>query len=805
MSRPSESGSATRFHDSADTPALVAWIKERMVRTADVWSWRPRDDEGVSTPGLPLTRGRRSRWAPAALAAVLVVLGVVATAVRLDAPADGTVIDLARSSWHRDGVTAVIAGDADGSGLQTGDLVTAVGDHRLADGLGGVARPPLGTSMTYGIVRDERPTSVEVSVDRPDPYSLLVKGWGNLVFVLILAGLAVALYLRRREEPATAPLLVLAAALLGSTLTVVAGLPVLALATGGAQLWLFHLNVIGVYSIAWAALLAFSVTITPDHPWLRRPRLLTVGYAAPVVVTLVWSGATALFAENSVRWLGLVHSGVTAVSAAALLVSAVCGLVAYRSTTEPITRSRLRWLAGGGALAALLGIAGWSLPDLIVGRHPLPPGAIGLSGLPFVVGIAVALRRHRLFDIERLANRSIVYSAVVAVLVAGYAATVALLVGGLGLSGPVAAALAAAGAALALAPLRNAAQSAVNRLMYGDRHDPAAALDRLGSRLHAVMLPADVLPAVVETVARSLRVPYAGIEIADGTGAYHVAADHGVPVGDLHVEPLLQHGATVGRLLVSARGRDDPLDSIDRSLISSLAQQIGPAVHAVRLHDDLVRSRSEIVALREDERRRIRRDLHDGLGPTLAAIGLKADLAARGLAGGSAEHRLLSEISTEVKAALIDVRRLVEALRPPALDELGLVGAIRSRAASLAGGMLIDVAGPVDPVALPAAVETAAYRIAVEAMTNAVRHSRGRHCTVLIAPDARLLELTVRDDGVGLDPARAIGVGLRSMRERADEVGGSFSVGSPAGGGTVVYASLPTGLGGHDDPADPRR
>jgi signal transduction histidine kinase len=460
----------------------------------------------------------------------------------------------------------------------------------------------------------------------------------------------------------------------------------------------------------------------------------------------------------------------------------------------------LRWLGGGGAAASVLGILGWHLPQLITGAQPLPWGALGLSGLPFVAGIAVALRRHHLFDIERLANRSLVYAAMVSVLVAGYAVVVALLASGLHLSGTVAAALAAATAALTLAPLRVAAQRAVDRLMYGDRHDPAGALDRLGARLQSVMLPADVLPAVVDTVARSLRVPYAAIDLADGAGGFHHAAEHGTPVDPVHVEPLHYHGQTVGRLRVSARGRDDPLDSIDRMLLASLAQQAGPAVQAVRLHDDLVRSRAEVVASREDERRRLRRDLHDGLGPTLAAIGLKAGMAARDVPDGSAVHALLGEISAEATASLADVRRLVEALRPPALDELGLVGAVRSRAAALSGPVVITVHGDdhtmdatVDDAAgpLPAAVETAAYRIAVEAMTNVVRHSGATVCSVKIQRRPDAAELIVTDNGRGLEPARAAGVGLRSMRERAAEVGGDWSIGPAPEGGTVVRARLP--------------
>jgi signal transduction histidine kinase len=729
-----------------------------------------------------------------------VLFGVIAVAVRLDAPADGTVVSFYRVT----GVVVEVPSPVDSSGLQTGDVVTEIGGHRLAGGLGGLGRPQLGEEIAYDVVR-VGPTHVTVRVDRADPYPLLVAGWGNLVFVFALAALATALFLRRPEEPSTTPLLLAAAGLLGSTLAFVAGVPALTLATGGPGFWLYNLCVIGVYSFAWGPALAFGLQLPRDDPAIRPSRaVLALAYAAPLALMLTWMAAVALFVPNALRWFDLVYAGQTAVVAATLVTGGVLGIVAYRRSRDPLTRSRLRWLAGGSVAAAVLGLAGWHLPQLITGEQLLPSGAIGLSGLPFVLGIAVALRRHRLFDIERLANRSLVYVSLVAILVAGYAALVAVLVSGLRLSGTVAAAIAAAAAALVLAPLRNGAQRTVNRLMYGDRDDPAGVLARLGTRMQAVMLPGEVLPVVVETVAQSLRLPYVAIDLTDGAGEFRLAAEHGAPVGDVHSETLTHHGETVGQLRVSERGRDDPLEPADLELIRSLAGEVGPAVQAVRLHQDLLRSRAEVVALREDERRRLRRDLHDGLGPTLAAIRLKAGLAARQVPPESAARGLLGEIDTEVTTSLADVRRLVEALRPPALDELGLLGAVQSRAAALAGELEIDVNGSILPIPLPAAIETAAYRIAVEAMTNAVRHSDGTRCTLSILVGDEAVELSVRDDGGGLKPDRTPGVGLRSMRERAAEVGGTLTVRSPPEGGTVVSARLPLSLGGPVDQADPR-
>ena len=316
-------------------------------------------------------------------------------------------------------------------------------------------------------------------------------------------------------------MLVGASGLFGSTLVVVAGLPVLALATGGPLLWLFHLATSGVYLAGWGGIVAMALLLTPEHPWLRRaPRLvLTSAYAGPAAVLGLWVLGVVLAVPTTTGRFALVSVGGSAVLAVTQLTGIVAGVVGYRSA-PPALRGRLRLLALSGAAAVGLGLAGWVLPELVTGRQLLPGGAIGLAGLPFVVGLAVALRRHQLFDIERLVNRSLVYGIVLAVLVASYAGLVSLLAVVLDLSDTVAAALAAALAALALAPLRGLAQRTVNRLMYGHRDEPARVLNDLGSRLQSVLLPGEVLPAAVDAVADSLRLPYVAVDLADGTGVF---------------------------------------------------------------------------------------------------------------------------------------------------------------------------------------------------------------------------------------------------------------------------------------------
>jgi signal transduction histidine kinase len=739
--------------------------------------------------------GSAHPWRSAAVlvAAGLVVLGLLATVVRLDTPADPGIPQLGWSTWRADGVVIDVPAAEPNTVLHSGDVVTAVAGHRLTEPPGGVPQPTVGQSLPYQVNGVVRP----VPMQRPSPVVMIKDGWGNLIFVFALAGLALALYWRRPEEPATAALLVGAAGLFSSTVVVVANLPTLALATGGPLLWLFHLGTFPVYAVGWGGMVAMSLLLVPEHPWLRRsPRaVLALAYAGPAGVLGIWAVGVLLAVSGPLDRLALVYAALTPVIIVTELIVIAAGVVAYRSSRDPVMRDRLRWLAATAAIAIGIGLAGWLIPELITGQPLLPSGALGLAGLPFVVGLAVALRRHQLFDIERLVNRSLVYGSVIATLVGSYVVLVALLTTVLQISGTVAAAMVAVVIALALAPLRGVAQRTVNRLMYGKRDDPARVIHDLGARLQSVLLPGELLPAAVEEVAQSLRVPFVAIDLADGTGDFRLAAEHGKPAGAVHITPLVLHGETVGRLRVSGRGRDDPLDRTDLALIGSLAQQIGPAVEAVRLHEDLVRSRAAVVASREDERLRLRRDLHDGLGPSLAAIRLKAGLAARGVAEGTPTRTLLDEIGTEVSSSIADIRRVVDALRPPALDELGLVGAVRARAESLSGDLDFDVVGPENPSRLPAAVETAAYRIAVEAMTNAVRHSQARHCAVSFDIDSREVRVDVRDDGVGMDPNRGADVGLRSMHDRAAEVGGQCRVWSRDGSGTEVTATLPLDLG----------
>lgn len=445
---------------------------------------------------------------------------------------------------------------------------------------------------------------------------------------------------------------------------------------------------------------------------------------------------------------------------------------------------------------------------------------------------SVAILRHRLYGVDAVVNRTLVYGALTTVVVALYVGLVAVF-GALfrvGTGGNLIASLLATGFVAALfQPLRHRLQRAVDRLMYGERHDPYAAVSRLGRRLEATLAPEAVPSTIVETVAGALKVPHAAMELKNGDGFKTVAVhDTAVraaarPSADPPaVVPLVHRGEPIGRLILSPRSPNEPFSAADRRLLGDLARQAEAAVHAAQLTADLRRSREELVAAREEERRRLRRDLHDGVGSTLAGLALGLD-AARRVAGRDPEgaQDLLRRLESQTQDAVADIRRLVHGLRPPALDDLGLVPAIRQQADSYGfaekgaanetadGTTTFSLDVPRDPPVLPAAVEVAAFRIAQEALANVARHARARSCRLRLSVDrpSGALELEVSDNGVGLPgsargPAgppqppqpprgRGAGVGLSSMRERAEELGGTCVVEPAPTGGTRVLARLP--------------
>ncbi len=552
---------------------------------------------------------------------------------------------------------------------------------------------------------------------------------------------------------------------------------------------------------------------------LPGPRWRWLAWCAAVAAACLFLGNVLSPTSNEnrlARWhssLGL--TGPYAPVAGALSAAGV--LLAVGAGAGAVAGLVIRWRRGGPLVRQqllLLALATWP-PALVfltvLITNGVPGWIFGVVLLALPAAIAVAILHHGLYDLRRAAHRTLLWLTMSAAVVGIYAAvviTVVALVPDHHAWWPPA--LAAALAALALIPLRDELQRGVTRVVYGRWHEPYEVLAGLGQDLEAAADIDRLLDAAVAELTTGLDLRDVSVRDLDGTvvtgtggspgtaaaavpGSAAVAAPAMIAAADPGTAsiPLLAYGTAVGSL--TYRVPDRPLSAAEERLLHDLARQLGGALHARRLREDLQRARERLVLAREEERRRLRRDLHDGIGPALAGLTLKTETARALLPPGSdGASRQLRDLSEEIRRTVVDVRRLVEGLRPPALDELGLAGACAQAVERLTAGpgLAASVDACDDLPALPAAVEVAAYRIVVEAVTNTVRHARARRCRVSIGCTPAGLAVEVTDDGTGLHEAGQHGHGLAIMRERAEELGGTFAVtdGSP---GVTVEALLP--------------
>lgn len=568
-----------------------------------------------------------------------------------------------------------------------------------------------------------------------------------------------------------------------------------------------------VLTITRMTLLPALFFVFPDGRVIPRWGLVPVGLWLAQLVGIMFFPGTPL---DSWDWPPLP----TALSFSLIFGPAVYAQVyRYRRISGPVERQQAKWAIGGLLLAAIGFVAlnvwlatqhnRWSeaspiravLADFLFNTA----FTLAFAGIP--VALAVAVFKYRLFAIDPIINRALVYGG----LTVGIVGLYILIVGGVGAifrtGGNLAISLVATGVvAILFQPLRGWLQRGANRLLYGERDEPYAVIARLGQRLGGTLAPDAILPTIVETVAGALKLPYAAIALWRA-GVMTIAAEYpaaaavvprGFAVRALHTLPLAYQGERVGELRLALRPGETGFGPADRRLLADLARQAGVAVHAARLATDLQRSHERLVLAREEERRRLRRDLHDGLGPRLAALTLRLDTAHDLLADDPQAAALLTDLAERMAEAVADIRRLVYALRPPTLDDLGLIGALHQAAESYRpGGLRIDVEvrGPEDSLLppLPAAVEVAAYRIAQEALTNVVKHAGARRCTIRLtfAAASWTLLIEIDDDGGGIATGQPGGVGLRSMRERAEELGGVCIIMPLPEGGTRVRVLLP--------------
>jgi len=456
------------------------------------------------------------------------------------------------------------------------------------------------------------------------------------------------------------------------------------------------------------------------------------------------------------------------------------GLISLRTRARRAVgtaRAQLQWLSLGG-LTLVLGLVG----SAAVGAANNLNDAlfsIGLAGPP--VAIAVAMLRHQLFDVEFALNRTIVFVVLSAIVVGVYLGVV-VAVGSVAPSSTLGVVLVAVVAVVA-ASGRSIVQAGVDRWLFGHRRDPYAVVARVGRHVAPASEPQEALQRLVDALRDALRLPYVAFDGA-------VAVTSGTAVAGWHTEPVFALGQQVGELHAGFRKAGERFSAEEKAAIAEVGSRAATLAYAASLVDDVAQSRARIVLAREEERRRLRADLHDGVGPALAGTAHQMDALARRMSSGPSDlHDRAVEIRERLREVVGDVRAVTHGLRPPVLDHVGLDGALRR----LVDGFDVpECTASIDAEgALPAAVEVAAYAIASEAVSNAVRHSAaGRvHLDARVEDDA--LVVSVSDNGRGIPSRPHGGLGLMSMGERAEEVGGRLEVTDRPGGGTIVRALLP--------------
>jgi two-component system NarL family sensor kinase len=726
-----------------------------------------------------------------ALSACFLLLAVAGVVWRVGTPSDGTTVNEADTAVSMRGV--LVKDLITPEPLKIGDLVVAIDGRNVVDRIStGVGGPPVhaGQALTYDIVRDGVPMSVDVTLRQLPLDGALLNAWPSILVLLGLLLTAVTIFATRPEDRASH------AALLASSIgiaTVAWGAVFHLQAVDlvlGSQFWRWFAGQL-MFSLVWGGMLHFA-TAFPEVAKPHRYRVhVLAGYAGGLLLYPVVAVPALFLQHDPVSRFALVAS--PTLGTLAVYPPLIIGVLwwKYRHQSDPLQQRRLRWLAtslGGGGL---LYLAVWIVPAALTGEPLVPMNYHTLSFLPVPLAVAYAIVRHQALNIEVVISRSLVIGALSVALAGLYAAVVSLLSLLFGGNAVWEQATGATLIALVAHPLYARLRRAINKRLFGAGTDPYRLVSTLASQLESVPTPAEQLDTMVETIGTALRLTYVAIEL-DRDAGREKAASFGTPTSASHRLPLTYQGEQVGLLVIARRGPREVLGRKELSVLTAVARHAGTVAYTARLTTDLVRSRDRLVRAREEERRWLLRELHDGVGPTLAAVTLGLHASRRTLDDSTPAGVLLDRMQDALAGAITEIRRLARDLRPPALDNLGLLGAVREFLLSVDGEELaVGLHAPETLPPLPPAVDVAAYRIVCEAVTNVTRHAKASRCTVHFRVEDCGLVIEIADDGIGLVECPGQGLGLGSMRERADELGGELRITTPDGGGTRIRAVLP--------------
>lgn len=717
------------------------------------------------------------------------------------APWDGTRIGAAlyqESEW-REGVELHNPLDPTNSPLRHGDIVVAIDGTPLGDWI--VAHRAeefeVGDRLSYGVIREGHPETFEVTLRPYDWGRAIGYSAPTLAVVLCLFVVALGVVVARPGVPAARVLFAIAS-------VAPFGFPdwpfrgqVLGLALSPWPMWP-QLVAGAVWALVWGAMIPHFALVFPSPPPIlaRRRWLLPALYASPFLVYAAYLAATLPLAANRLEALERVSA--TWLVTQRYAAVAVIALMAwsYVRTRGSQDRHRVALVAASLLTAFTINLLGVQLPNLIVGTSVIPRPVWAWVFLIVPVAIAVAILRHQLFDITVVLRRSLLAAGLAAVVGGVY--VICLLLLGHPTRAELPYFLIGTAAALILPRLYRLLRTALTHSIYGARDDPYELVEQIVS-LDPGSDPELLLQRLARTLSEALHLRFAAISLNEPGGT--LRASYGTSEGVPHRVRLVRGTEDVGYLELDVGHGREPFGQADQRLLAAIATHAAAAVSATTLNRDLQESRARLVTRREEERRRIRRDLHDGVGPKLALLAMNLevikDLIKR---DPDSAERLLDDAGSRTHEAISEIRQVVSNLRPAVLDELGLEGALSILTEQTSGAHRHDRAGPFDVTLeatpagclgqLSAAVEVAAYRIISEAVNNASRHAQATCCNVQIQVDGRL-SISVHDDGKGIPPGAVPGTGLASIAERAHELGGTAAVRQAPSGGTLVTATIP--------------
>jgi len=775
-------------------------------------------------------------------------------ALQMSLPADGCRTGINHISPEGITCTDLLRGQA--QELRLNDLVIKMGQRTVEEWLGWWGpRPnwPPGTTVPYTILRQGKEEVVGVTLQPLPLWPVMRPGVLYYVFSLTFFLLGCFVFWHRPEDPAARVFLVICLAVAlqrcGEVLSFQPSLIV-----RGWPFWLY----LSMDQLSWWLMLSAGLHFTLIFPMKKN---ILARHATPVLGLVygafpaVGIGALALGPAMSQGLFRLYRANHLSALAGGLVALGLF-LHSFRTTRQPLARAQLRWLAWALGVSLLPALALYSLPAILNTRRLLPEELILMLFLLIPLSMAFSIVRYRLWDIDVIIRRSLVYGALTALLTGLYVVLVTVLQrlsqALTGQTSTLALALSTLVIALFLQPARTRVQLLVDRLFFRRQYEARQMLvsftqalsflqgtrEVLGLVLDAVIAAMDVEAASAMVLdeasgeyriaeARNLSQQVVGVKFRRGQGAAGWVEREGKPLLIQPAEPrgeglmtaalalageelnsiqavvcipLLVGEKAIGLVNLGEKRSQEPYSRDDMEILVTMGRSAALALENAKLHEErmaiLRQQLAQVTAAQEEERRRIARELHDGVGPVLASLNLRLRTARKLLERDQLTAGEIEELAEQAQVSIQDIRRLIYNLRPAALDELGLVPALREYVARYREEQDLEVvlSLPETQERLPAPLETALFRIVQEALTNVARHAWARRVEVAMTRDERGVTLCIADDGRGFDPqAPRAGthLGLWSMRERVEQLGGRLEVASAPGEGTTVKAVIP--------------